>query len=62
MATSGKRGVGMSYLELRYAPRKCKHFCMGDCCIQYQENGDFKSCHTDYPDCKLAEPKEQTNE
>lgn len=52
----------MSYLELRYAPRKCKHFCMGDCCIQYQENGDFKSCHTDYPDCKLAEPKEQTNE
>lgn len=49
-------------MELRYKPRICKHFCLGDCCIQFQENGDFKSCGTDYPECELAEPKEETNE
>lgn len=41
------------YIDLvSYAPRKCKHFCCGDCCIS------GRSCDTDYPECKAAEPKE----
>lgn len=46
----------MSDLELKYAPSKCKHFCLGDCCL------DMKTCNSDYPQCDKSEPKEQTNE
>ena len=46
----------MSDLEIKYAPTKCKHFCLGDCCI------DMKTCNSDYPQCDKSEPKEQTNE
>ena len=37
--------------ELKYAPRKCKHFCCGDCSIS------GRTCMTDFPDCRAAEPK-----
>ena len=34
----------MSEIELKYAPRKCKHFCCGDCTL------DLKSCGYDIND------------
>lgn len=47
------------YIDIvSYVPRKCKYFVCGDCTIQYQADGDFKSCHTDYPECKLADIQE----
>lgn len=54
---TGKRNSEMSkYIDLAsYAPAKCKHFVCGDCTIQHQADGDFKSCHTDYPECEKAE-------
>ena len=35
----------MADIELKYAPRKCKCFCCGDCVI------DGNSCHIDYDYC-----------
>lgn len=37
----------MNYLELRYAPRKCKAFCCGDCMISKNN----KSCGRDINTC-----------
>lgn len=48
----------MKFYGLTYAPRECKYFCCGDCVIQYNELGDFKTCMIDIPDCKLGAPKE----
>ena len=41
----------MSEIELKYAPRKCKYFCCGDCSIS------GRSCSSDYPECRAAELK-----
>ena len=38
--------------ELKYAPRKCKYFCCGDCGIS------GRTCISDYPECRAAELKE----
>lgn len=37
--------------ELKYAPRKCKHFCCGDCVIT------MKSCFNDDEKCGNFEDK-----
>ena len=37
--------------ELKYAPRKCKYFCCGDCSIS------GRTCISDYPECRAAELK-----
>lgn len=37
----------MSYIELKYAPRKCKAFCCGDCIISKSN----KSCGRDLDTC-----------
>jgi hypothetical protein len=42
----------MTNLELKYAPRKCKHFVCGDCSIS------GRTCMSDYPECRAAELKE----
>ena len=42
----------MTTIELKYAPRKCKYFCCGDCSIS------GRTCMTDFPDCRAAEPKD----
>ena len=43
----------MSYIELKYAPHKCKYFCCGDCSIS------GRTCISDYPECRAAEPKDE---
>lgn len=48
----------MKFYGINYAPRKCKYFCCGDCIIQHDKLGDFKTCMTDIPDCKLGELNE----
>ena len=34
-------------MELKYAPRKCEYFCMGDCCLP----GTNRSCGIDCDTC-----------
>src|SRR5574344_1230853 len=35
-------------IELKYAPRKCEYFCMGDCCLPDTN----RSCGTDKDNCE----------
>lgn len=37
----------MSEIELKYAPRKCEFFCMGDCCLPRAT----RSCGSDKNEC-----------
>lgn len=41
-------------IELKYAPSKCIHFCLGECCLQ-----GINNCKSDYPECIYSEPKER---
>ncbi|MBQ7450696.1 hypothetical protein IJS77_04700 [bacterium] len=43
----------MGEIELKYAPRKCKYFCCGDCGIS------GRTCISDYPECRAAEEKDK---
>lgn len=49
----------MSSIELKYAPRKCKYFCCGDCC--HPDVAGEPSCGTDYDYCEIAKLRIQKN-
>ena len=47
-STMNNNEVKECAIELKYAPRKCEYFCMGDCCLPDTN----RSCGTDKDNCE----------